>query len=91
MDVRPAMRIWPMFLFLSGCGPSIRVHDYKNLKIMIMETTYSVVHRECGEEYKACSIPGDPCVIWAYDANDLTHELKHCDGGDEEAAKRDEW
>lgn len=80
-------------MLLGGCGPSVIVHDYPNLGIRIYQTTASRVHKECGgSDYKACAYSGEkPCEIWAYDANDLTHELTHCDGGDEDAAKKEDW
>jgi len=85
------MRFFPLCL-LMGCAPAVIVHDYPKLGIKINQTNKTIVHRECGSENEACAYPGlKPCEIWVYNASDILHEVCHCDGGNEERCKGDEW
>jgi len=80
-----------VFGFLLGCAVNA-VHDYPSLGLRIHQVGVGRVHKECGQDHEACAfVGGKPCEIWVYKPSDLTHELRHCAGGDEAAATADDW
>ncbi len=86
------MRYLFLVVVLSGCAPRVIVHDYPNLGLRINQATKGRVEQECGRDAKACAYSkATPCEIWAYSADDLTHELGHCSGMDEESAQKENW